>query len=293
MPASFRVEESLGFQPPEKIDQYLLDIDDCDEAVLASGTGQGFFDPKPWRHTGASIGFIDDVKGDVCSAFELEPDPRLQDTRIKITLNQFHVERYPGRGRHRILCEFSGKNQIARATEEVRFAVSGEAADRDSSGISGKPIFMGLTVGADGVSFEGRSINVRSDTDDTILSVLQSETFRDGLALASRLQPAIKPFAGLALGVVKMVASRSRNFQVHNFTLGLDFTNNATSARLRHGTYAVVQSNTPLDWAKYRCRDGALVEKGSEVSLPLNYMLFGVAPFSGADEIRATTGSAA
>ncbi|GJH18119.1 hypothetical protein CBA19CS22_16275 [Caballeronia novacaledonica] len=43
--------------------------------------------------------------------------------RIKISLDQFFVHAYPGKGEHTILCEFAGKHQVAGEVEELRFAL--------------------------------------------------------------------------------------------------------------------------------------------------------------------------
>lgn len=284
MVSKFNPDDSLGAQPPQNIKAYLLEIGD-DQEALQLATGQGLLARSPWRHTGVSVGFIGDSPAaeKIVSAFALAEDSSLRGQRIKITLNKFHLEKYPGFGTHRVLCEFSGKNQIAGETEELCFAITGEARNRASTGIQGKPIFMGVTVGPDGVSFEGRAVNIASSDDDLILDVLQTDAFKAGLALASQLQPAIKPFAGLAAGVVKLVASRNKNRQIHTFSLGLDFGNNATSIRLRYGSYIVVQSDVPeLDWKNLRWRQGAIIDiENDNKPVALNYMVFGISPFSG------------
>src|SRR6266568_3831298 len=136
MVSKFNPDDSLGAQPPEDIKAYLLEIGD-DQEALQSTTGQGLLARRPWQHTGASVGFIGDSPAaeKIVSAFGLAGDSSLRGQRIKITLDRFHVEKYPGLGSHRILCEFSGKNQIAGEAEELRFAVTGEARNHDSTGI--------------------------------------------------------------------------------------------------------------------------------------------------------------
>ena len=153
----------------------------------------------------------------------MEPDETLRGARIKITLERFWVARYPGRGRHKILCEFTGKSQIQGEAEELRYALSTEANDGASAAVVGAPIFVGASVGNNGISFEGRTINVSNSVDDGVLAALNSGAFKQGLSLLTTAQPALKPFVGLASSIVSAVASRDRNKQVYDFKLGLDF----------------------------------------------------------------------
>lgn len=220
----------------------------------------------------------------IISAGKIKGDKGLIGKRIKITLDKFFVDSYPGLGTHNILCEFAGKNQIAGEAEEMRFAVRTAAKDGQGASISGHPIFMGVTVGNDGISFEGRTINVGSDIDNTVLATLDSPAFKSGLSLIATAQPALKPFAGLAASVVKATLERKKNCQVHNFNLGLDFSANVTSARLQIGSYIVVQTDGGTwNWGSYFWnRDSmTLAPKMSNTNMPhVNYMVFGVSEFS-------------
>lgn len=44
------------------------------------------------------------------NAATLAPDPSLRGTRIRIALDRFWVDSYPGLGTHEILMEFTGKS---------------------------------------------------------------------------------------------------------------------------------------------------------------------------------------
>lgn len=291
--SKFTPADSLGSLDSSEIAAYLTEIGDHDgaEHVLRRRVGgQGIFTSStPYLYSGISLGYIEpnSTKADdvpISGVGSVAADKELIGRRIKITLDKFHIHSYPGTGTHRILCEFSGKNQVATESEELHFALKASARDDESASVSGHPVFMGVTVGSDGIAFEGRSINVSSDYDDVILDALDSSAFKSGLSLITTLQPALKPFTGLSSAVVKSALARKKNKQVHSFNLGLDFGSNATSARLRIGSYVVVQSDGgSWDWSDYVWNKNSLSlmsKKDGASRICFNYMVFGVSPFS-------------
>lgn len=124
----------------------------------------------------------------------------------------------------------------------MRFALNTHANDKEAASVLGQPVFLGVVVGNDGLSFEGRTINVSSSTNETILKTLNSAAFKSGLSLMTTVQPALKPFVGLAGSIVEATARAHKNSQIHNFNLGLDFSKNMTFAKLRHGSYIIIQT---------------------------------------------------
>ncbi|BBB64246.1 hypothetical protein UNDKW_5973 (plasmid) [Undibacterium sp. KW1] len=102
-------------------------------------------------------------------------------------------------------------------------------------------------------------------------------------------QPALKPFTSLATAVVKSIASKNRNTQVHNFVLGLDFEASGTSAKLQYGSYVVVQCDDTgsWDWSNYEWnRDTNTIKiKDKSDDFPFNYMVFRVVPFDEDDVV--------
>lgn len=291
----FSSADSLGAQSNSKISEYLTEIQDLDGAAYFSQgavSGQGFLiGKKPYTHTGFILGFIPTVtptsKGssEIIGISKIEGNKEIIGKRIKISMDKFYVHSYPGLGQHSILCEFSGKNQVAGETEELRFALKFNAADKAGASVSGVPLFMGVTVGNDGISFEGRTINVSNTLDEVVLATLDSPAFKNGLALIHAAQPALKPFSTLAAAAVKSTLARKRNTQVHSFNLGLDFGEGATSARLRHGSYIVIQTDDAAgwDWTNFEWnRDAMTLQRKADASteLEFNYMIFGVSEFS-------------
>lgn len=298
--SNFSSGNSLGARSPEDIGTYLALIGDTDAASeFLSGqvAGQGLLGTvKPYKHTGTILGFLpvpkkSQVKMPILGASKLGGDINIVGKRVKISLDKFYVSEYPGMGNHLILCEFTGKNQMSTETEELRFALRFNANDGTSAGVNGVPIFMGVTVGNNGISFEGRSINVKSSGDETVLDTLGAPAFQNGLGLLLSAQPALKPFTSLATAVVKTIANKSKNAQVHNFALGLDFEASGTSAKLQYGSYVVVQCDDTAnwDWENYEWnRDTNMIEvKDKSQGFPFNFMVFGVVPFDEADNALA------
>ncbi|API57779.1 hypothetical protein BMW22_41730 (plasmid) [Rhizobium leguminosarum] len=280
----------IGSASPKAIAEYLELIGDTEAAAefhRSGGGGQSMVLPfvkYVWGQTGAKIGFIPEgTKSGSCyivDAIGMEPDESLRETALKISLDAFYVHNYPGMGKHRILCEFSGKNQTDKESEAMRFAVDLAANDQSAAAHIGQPIFVGVNVGREGLSFEGRTVNVKSEDDDLMLEALGNSTFKDGLSLLTTAQPVLKPFVKLAEGLVASVAKRSENREVFKFALGLDFSKSATSAKLRLGSYVVVQTDEhDWDWSSFVWSTGSglvLPKADGAKPLKLNYMVFGV-----------------
>lgn len=282
----------LGARSPDQIAQYLNDIEDFDAALeftQAAAGGQSLLSlSKPYTQTGMVIGFIAPNGGkvsEVLGTSQVKSDARLIGRAIKITLDKFYVAEYPGLGKHSILCEFTGKNQVDGETEALSFALQLEARDKSAAGVGGAPIFMGLRVGADGISFKGKTVNVRSSLDEAIVQALDAPAFKSGLMLLHTAQPALKPLTALSAAIVRAVVNKRKNVEVHSFDLGLDFGAGTTSTRLRCGSYVVVNVDpaSNWDWNQYEWNaDGAALQvKNSSGKQPeFNYMVFGVTEFS-------------
>ncbi|MCJ9730542.1 hypothetical protein, partial [Bradyrhizobium sp. PRIMUS42] len=124
--------------------------------------------------------------------------------------------------------------------------------------------------------------NVRSKADEDLLAALSSGSFREGLGLLTTVQPALKPFVGLASSVVTAVMKRSKNAQIQFFKLGLDFSENQTSVALRHGSFAVIQADdVNWDWNKLAWNVDAqqIVDIATGKSIPFNYLVLRISPY--------------
>lgn len=282
--------ESLGSRNDGDIAAYLRSIDDKEEAryfIPDAGGQAASFLSRPYKSTGMVLGFIppNSATKRIRNISSVQADTALVNQRIKITLDKFFVAKYPGHGTHTVLCEFAGKNQVPGETEELSFAMRFNVRDNSGPAINGAPIFMGLTVAPDGISFKGKTVNVRNSGDDMVLAVLDTPPFKNGLMLLNTAQPALKPLTSLATATVSAVAKRNKNVQIHSFELGLDFNGSATSARLRCGSYIVVQTDEGAHWNwddyEWNATGMALHPAGNPSETPdFNYMVFAVSPFS-------------
>ena len=228
--AIFDRADSLGNKSNGDIATYLTEINDlqtAQEFVQAQVGGQGaIFPTKAWKHTGASIGFIDfstpAVNGihTIKRASAIQADTSLIGQSIKVTLDHFYVHNYPGLGTHNVLFDFTGKSQIEQDVEEVHHPIKITVNDQAHANVTGTAIFLGLKVDANGVAFEGRSINVKSSTDSDILSTFESNIFKTGLAIVHATKPVLKPYTALTIAAITAILKRKENTQVHNFDLG-------------------------------------------------------------------------
>jgi hypothetical protein len=287
--SDFSEQNSIGYLSDAELADYLEEIGDEDgaQALRAAGArGQSIARMRgaPYANTAHVYGFIEE--GDAAAerlpirpAHSIEADPSLIGKTIKVTLDGFRVAEYPGLGLHTVLFDFQGRDQAGDETQDLQFASVLTVNDEDNAAVNGSPIFTGLTVPADGLSFKVRTITIRSSGDETILAVLRSRAFKDGLKLLGQVQPALPQLVSLAGGIADNLEKRRRNKQVQGFDLGLDFSRSRTSARLRRGSYVVVQvSDTSLwDWDQWFYDPSSMNVVNVEGRIaPLNTIIFAV-----------------
>lgn len=210
------------------------------------GQGPGLSFSQPWKQSSHVFGFIEEGDGTtglipIIPASSVKADRSLVGQQIKVTLDAFQVHKYPGFGKHTVLFDFQGRDQAGGEPHDLQFSSVLYASDGERAGVSGVPIFTGLTVPPDGLSFKARTILLGNKGDEAIVGVLQSGVFKGGLQLMGTLQPALPQLVALAGGVTQNLLTRQWNKQVQLFDLGLDFSNSLTSGRLRRGSYIVVQ----------------------------------------------------
>lgn len=244
-----------------------------------------------YRHAANRFGFIrPPVGGDVrrrlpiISPQRMDVDPALRGASLRITLDSVGVARYPGFGEHHILFNFAAQHQGNGGIEDVHFTLSHHLRDGDYVATPGHTIFRGLLVGTEGVMFRGYTVNVASAGDDALLSFLNSDLYRGGLALFTTTHPAVAQLSNATAHLGKTLASKSQNTAVHKFDLGLDFSQIASHARLAEGSYVVVQVppelDTAWDWTDYyydRETGQVHAQANPAESLPYNYLILGVA----------------
>lgn len=250
------------------------------------------FQDKPWQHTAHAFGYLapaslGNAPLTICHAGNIAPDPTLKNSTVKITLDRLRVAAYPGGGEHQVLFDFYAQNQIPGNVEHLHFNATYRVREGEQAAIIGYPIFVGLNVGTEGLSFKCFTVNVKNDQDEAFLGFLDSDVFKAGLKLASIAQPTIAPFSQMALGLTKSIASHHRNVPVQDFYMGLDFSNIATRARLAEGSYIAVQIPETLqsvwDWSEwsYNPNNGLIVNKAAPPQLiQYNYLVFSVSRYT-------------
>lgn len=176
MPAIWYDEPVLGAMEPAQAARKLHALGEVEAAdaltaeaprsAAAFGWGDIFrHNPKPWQHTAHAFGFIEPgAPGSSNTAIQhagnIAGDARLRGGRITITLDQLRVAKYPGSGMHRILFDFYGQNQVRADVEHVHFDTTYRVQEGEAAASVGYPIFVGLSVGPDGVAFRCRTVNV-------------------------------------------------------------------------------------------------------------------------------------
>lgn len=289
---------SLGYRSDAELANFLEEIGDevgARELREAGARGQGIarLMGKAYTHTSHVVGYIPEGRtsgtAQILPAFEAEPDRSLVGTQIKVTLDAFQVAEYPGFGQHTVLFDFQGRDQAGAETQDLQFASVLTINDQDRAAVSGVPIFTGLTVPRDGLSFKARTILIANKGDQTIIDVLQSSAFKDGLKLMGQIQPALPQLVTLAGGIAQNLLKRRKNEQVQLFDLGLDFGSGQTSARLRRGSYVVVQvpGSSMWRWDSWGFDPHMMsVVDGEGRPAPYNTIVFGVAE-SGMTDARS------
>jgi hypothetical protein len=297
-------EPVIGAMSPTVAAEKLAELGDQDLAAALEAAPQESLYRKPgewrwpfrtkaWQHTTHAFGFISELKNasgnrEIVDVGEIDADESLKRTRVKVTLDALRIEEYPGSGTHHILFDFYAQNQIRPAPEHLHFNATYRVRQGEQAAIRGYPIFLGLTTGNDGLSFRCFTVNVKNEGDQALLSFLDSDTLKAGLKLATTVQPAIGPLADLARNITKGIAGRNKNVAVQDIYLGLDFGDSVTGARLRYGSYVVVQ--VPEDQVRFSWKDwifdtssrSILLRNDQETKLPYNYFVFAVSKFEGA-----------
>lgn len=300
----------LGELPPAAVAQKLRELGD-EEAALAyeaqlepaaKGLEGVFRAPRAYLNTQHQIGFIPRFKPgserfhQIVAASHAPTGTELKNQRINIRLDYLRVHEYPqplinlGDNVHTILFTFEARNQIPGGGEAVAFNQTYRARSGQDAAVTGNPIFIGLNVGANGVVFSCRTVNVGNSNDERLVGAINSEAATLGLNLLTTAQPALAPFVGVAKGLCTSLANRRKNTAVQEIDLGLDFETGAPGARLAVGSYVVAQVPRAneiqwRDWA-FDSETGTIVRTNlaqgeTPYILPYNAVVFRVSAYEG------------
>ncbi len=296
----------LGERSASEIIEKLKDIDDDDESDQLIKTDrhlESLFPTKAWLNTQHQYGFIPKISKtlkrlqDIQSTSRIKADHDLINSRINIRLDYLRIYDYPktifshiGDNIHTILFSFEAKNQTTEGSETAVFNQTYPAKSGQDAAVQGWPIFIGLNVGQNGLSFSCKTVNIGNTGDQEILQAINSEGAEKGLQLLTVAQPALGPLVEVARGICNVLAERSKNVAVQQFTLGLDFDDGSTGSRLALGSYIVAQVSRAdeINWSdwKYDNDTGAIVRNNlapNEESyvLPFNTVVFRVSKYQG------------
>jgi hypothetical protein len=250
------------------------------------------FGTHAWQHTSHVFGYLASggpthVPQALQHAGNIKADLSLRNARINISLGAIRVADYPGSGTHQILFDFYGQTSSGESVNHLHFNALLRAREGDDVAVLGYPIFVGLSVGDQGVSFGCLTVNVRNDEDEQFLSFLESDIFKSGLKLLETAQPALAPLAASAENIAKGMAKRYRNVAVQNFQMGLDFSKARFGARLAEGSFIAMQVPSEIQRAwnwdnlAFNPANGQIVNvKDPAQPIPYNYIIFNVSRFS-------------
>jgi len=261
-----------------------------DIGTKSLGTTKGFIWPflnRPWQYTNHSFGYLMPHRGNgalsIAHVGAVQPDSKLKNARVKVTLDRLRVADYPGRGRHQIMFEFSAKNQLPGIVEDLHFNTTLSVRQGQTAPIIGYPIFVGLNVGSEGLAFQCMTVNVKNDNDEALVRILDSDAFKGGLKLTSIAQPALAPLTDIAVNLTKLLISRRENVKVQEFFLGLDFSDNPMRAPMVEGSFIAVQTpDEKWSWDEwvYELSSGAIHYKDDLTQpIPYNYLVFSVSRY--------------
>lgn len=270
---------TYAFEEPQK---YL-----ASESLTALAT-----EKDKYLYTSHVFGFIPKDDQNVSNLVEIshagtiQPDISLRNSRIRITLDRLVVIDYPGKGLHHILFDFYAQNQLQDHTEHIHFNQVYRVQEGEQAGIIGYPVFIGLNVGEEGVSFKGFTVNVQNEQDKKLVEFLDGDLFQSGLKLLNRINPITPVLSSFVKGFTEQIAKRNKNVPVQDFYMGLDFSSVRTRARLNQGSYVVVQVPDPnkWDWSKwiYNMKNGQVVYTNDHTrGIPYNYIIFSVSKMNG------------
>ncbi len=293
----------LGELPPAEIARKLREIGD-DEAAeyyeLQAKRGPSFipegrFIPRKWLDTSHQYGFIPPFEPGleryqkIISATNMHPDTALVNQRVNIRLDWLRACEYPRSyfnnedNIHTILFTFEAKNEVKGGKESLAFNQTYYARSGQDVAVVGHPIFIGLTVGPNGIDFTCKTVNVSNSSDEQLVSAITSEATQTGLRLLTTAQPALIPFVSLAKQLSVSLLNNQKNVPAQRFSLGLDFDSEATGARLAIGSYLVVQTSdiSWSDWC-YDTETGTIRSTTDErKALPFNAIIFRVSTYQG------------
>lgn len=247
---------------------------------------------RGWWHTAHIFGyFLPGSVRDPCiihPAEGIQPDSSLVGRRVTVRLHDVRLADYPGGDIHRVLFELAALNHVRGEPELLRFNATSRIREGDRAPIAGRPLFVGLTVGAEGLDFQCRTVKLADPEDESFLRFLETGPFLGGLRASTVRQPAAALYAETAYHLTERVAAGERNTPIQSFQLGLGFGSGGVGARLAEGSYIAIQLPESMraswyweDWVYDPVQQRILVGDDSKEAIGLNYLVFDVTRYPG------------
>jgi hypothetical protein len=249
---------------------------------------------RAWQHTAHAVGYLPLADGPQAGLLEIQhaaniaPTAALRGSRVKITLDGLRVADYPGGGTHNVLFDFAARNQTKHSAEHLHFHTTCQVREGEEAAVLGRPVFVGLQVGAEGLFLECATVNVKNEGDEAFLRFLNGGAFKGGLHLLTTAQPALAPFAALTVGLTETIAKRNRNVAVQTVNMGLDFSQVASRPKLAEGSYLAVQipetRKEVWSWEDWRFNpaSGRVVDaEEPDELIPYNYFMVSISRYQG------------
>ena len=247
---------------------------------------------RGWWHAAHLFGyFLPGSIRDPCFIHPAEgiaPDVSLQGERVVIRLHDLRISDYPAGEVHRVLFEFAALNHLRGDAELLRFNMTCRLREGDQAPIAGRPVFVGLTVGSEGLDFQCRTVKVADPEDERFLGFLEAGPFLGGLRASSVRQPAAALYADTAYHLTERIAAAERNTPVQAFQLGLGFGAGGVGACLAEGSYVAVQVPEGMrsgwyweDWVYDPVRQRLVAADDPDEPIGFNYLVFSVSRSTG------------
>jgi hypothetical protein len=292
----------LGQLPPRELVRKLRSLGETDTALALelalidtiqgtpttfSQEGRQAVEYRGWWHRAHLFGyFLPGSVRDPCIIHPAEgiaPDVSLQGARIAVRLHDLRISDYPGGEVHRVLFEFAALNHLRGEPELLRFNMTCRLREGDQAPIAGRPVFVGLTVGSEGLDFQCRTVKVADPDDESFLGFLESGPFLAGLRASTVRQPAAALYADTTFHLTERIAAAERNTPVQAFQLGLGFGTSGVGARLAEGSYVAVQAPEGIragwyweEWVYDPVRQRIVAADDPDESIGYNYLVFSV-----------------
>ncbi len=280
--------KTLGALPDEERQEYyrgLAELPNQGSSREIKGLFQGDPNRRLYEARETFLGYIEDEH--IVSASSIAPQNSLKNKILDVTLDRFHIQRYPGSSMHTIQINFSVEHLVNLAgktsddvlvKQDILYGYIVEAVDGQAAPPVGAAIFRGLRIQNE-LQMTIATLHLVDRVEQHILEMLQSDVMKKGLTLLSTTNPVFSMISELVMGTTQMFLSRNKNRAIHKVPIGLLINAAEANPKLREGSYLLIQADT--DWFKLNdyCWNRArsrVEHKELHEELPFNYMVFSI-----------------